>query len=64
MSINQYEILGLNKNATPDQIKKTYHAMVKKWHPDKCKGDNKKIAQQKISDITNAYKILGNQQKD
>ena len=63
MSVDHYEILGLDKFATADEIKKKYHAMVKEWHPDKYKGKNKKLAQQKISEINKSYEILGNKQK-
>ena len=48
MEISSYEILGIEKNSTQAQIKKAYHELVKKWHPDKCKGSFKKIAQQKL----------------
>lgn len=56
-----YEIMGLDRFSTDDQIKRAYRMMVKKWHPDRCK--NKTQAQQKITEINKAYEVLGNKAK-
>lgn len=58
-----YQILGVEKTATQPQIKKAYHDLVKKWHPDKCKGNMKKMAQQKIAEINKAYEQIGTVRK-
>ena len=43
MAKDYYEILGLDKNASDDDIKKAYRHLAKKWHPD-ANPDNKKEA--------------------
>jgi hypothetical protein len=44
-----YETLGVNKNATPDEIKKAYRTLVKKYHPDLHPGDE--AAAEKFKEI-------------
>lgn len=61
MSKNYYEILGVNKNASQDEIKKAYRQLAKKYHPDQNKGD--KEAEEKFKQINDAYDILKDQQK-
>lgn len=55
---NYYDILGLNKNATQDDIKKAYREMCKKYHPDRTGGDDTKI-----KEINEAYATLGDENK-
>ncbi|MEZ0535927.1 DnaJ domain-containing protein [Caldicellulosiruptoraceae bacterium PP1] len=57
-----YEVLGLQKGATKEEIKKAYLEMVKKYHPDKYK-DNplKDLAEEKLKEINEAYNILMNE---
>lgn len=50
-----YEILELKPSATEFEIKKSYHALSKKYHPDKCSDKN---ATQKFQEINSAYQIL------
>ena len=54
---NPYEILGVDKNATQEEIKKKYRALCKEHHPDK-NGD-----QEKFKEIGAAYEILSDEQK-
>lgn len=56
-----YEILGVSKTATQDEIKKAYRKKAHKFHPDKNPGD--KSAEAKFKEVNNAYEVLGDQQK-
>ncbi|MDR0449017.1 MAG: molecular chaperone DnaJ [Rickettsiales bacterium] len=56
-----YEILGVQKGAGESDIKKAYHKLVMKYHPDKNPGD--KDAEAKFKEISNAYDILRDPQK-
>ncbi|KAM3719801.1 DnaJ [Dirofilaria immitis] len=50
-----YQVLGISRRATIDEIKRAYKALVKEWHPDKNKKPN---AHEKFMAITRAYEIL------
>jgi len=52
-----YEVLGVGKNATEDEIKKAYRKMAMKYHPDKNQGD--KAAEEKFKEAAEAYDVLG-----
>jgi molecular chaperone DnaJ len=56
-----YEILGIPKNASEDQIKKAYRKLARKWHPDINPGNSE--AEQKFKDISMAYDVLGKPEK-
>jgi DnaJ family protein C protein 7 len=60
-----YKILGVEKTATEDELKKAYRKMALKWHPDKNSGseEQKKEAEVKFKDINEAYSILSDPQK-
>ena len=61
---NAYEILGLNKSSTEDQIKTAYRKMVKKYHPDKLRGvseDVVKMAKEKFQSVKDAYDAIRKQ---
>lgn len=51
-----YTILGVNKKATKDEIKKAYRSLAKKYHPDKTNGD--KVLEEKFKEISEAYEVL------
>lgn len=57
-----YQILGVSRDATPDEIKKAYRKLAMKYHPDKVKGD-KKQAEEKFKQISEAYAVLSNPDK-
>ncbi|MCC8175777.1 MAG: molecular chaperone DnaJ [Bacteroidales bacterium] len=56
-----YEVLGVSKNATADEIKKAYRKMAIKYHPDKNPGD--KEAEEKFKEAAEAYDVLSNEEK-
>ena len=52
-----YDILGISKNASGDDIKKAYRKQALEWHPDRHK-DNKEAAEKRFKEINEAYQIL------
>ena len=56
-----YEVLGVEKNASADEIKKAYRKAAVKYHPDKNPGD--KEAEEKFKEAAEAYDVLSNDQK-
>lgn len=58
---DHYDTLGIKKNATQEEIKKSYRNLAKKYHPD-TNPDNKR-AEDKFKDINEAYEILGDSNK-
>jgi molecular chaperone DnaJ len=58
-----YEILGLNKSANVDEIKKTYRTLALKFHPDRVPAEQKKEAEEKFKEISEAYAVLSDTEK-
>ncbi|MFC1668390.1 molecular chaperone DnaJ, partial [Chlamydiota bacterium] len=56
-----YEILGLSRTASSDEIKKSYRKLAVKYHPDKNPGD--KQAEERFKEISEAYEILSDDKK-
>lgn len=62
MSLDYYEVLGIEKSATADEIKKSYKKLAGKHHPDKNKG-NEEAAEKKFKEVKKAYEVLSDEQK-
>ncbi|XP_043700517.1 dnaJ homolog subfamily B member 1 [Telopea speciosissima] len=62
MGVDYYNILKVNRNATDDDLKKSYRRLAMKWHPDK-NPNNKKEAEAKFKQISEAYEVLSDPQK-
>jgi DnaJ-class molecular chaperone len=56
-----YEVLGVGRKASADEIKKSFRKLAKKHHPDSSKGDPKASA--RFNEINTAYEILGDEKK-
>ena len=57
-----YDILGVGKDASQDEIKKAYRKQAVEWHPDKHK-DDKEAAEKRFKEINEAYQILSDAEK-
>jgi molecular chaperone DnaJ len=57
-----YEILGLGRTATPDEIKSAYRKAALKWHPDRNPKD-KEVAEERFRESTEAYSVLSDAKK-
>uniref|UniRef100_A0A3Q1HLJ2 DnaJ heat shock protein family (Hsp40) member B2 n=1 Tax=Acanthochromis polyacanthus TaxID=80966 RepID=A0A3Q1HLJ2_9TELE len=60
--VDYYNVLGVPKTASQDDIKKAYRKLALKWHPDK-NPDNKEEAERKFKEVAEAYEVLSDKSK-
>ena len=63
MEKNYYDILEINRNASPEIIEKAYKTLVKKYHPDLQEDELKQEYEAKLKDINEAYEVLSDASK-
>ena len=56
-----YATLGVSRDATPEEIKKSFRKLARQYHPDTAK--NKKVAEEKFKEINEANEVLGDPEK-
>ncbi len=63
MARDYYEILGVGRTASDEQIKKAYRQQAKKYHPDLNNGDKGKQAEERFKEVNEAYSVLSDADK-
>lgn len=58
---SHYEVLGVSRKASPDEVKKAFRKLALEWHPDKHPGDAK--VEEKFKKIALAYEVLSDEKK-
>ncbi len=58
-----YEVLGVGRSASDDEIKKAYRKLAMKFHPDRNQGDKAAAAEEKFKEVKEAYEMLSDPQK-
>lgn len=63
MKKDYYEILGIKKDATVQQVKKAYRSMALRYHPDRVEEDKKAASEEKFKEVSEAYGVLSDVKK-
>lgn len=58
-----YDILGVSKGASAEELKKAYRKQALEWHPDRHQGSDKEAAEKRFKEINEAYQVLSDSQK-
>jgi len=58
---NFYEVLGLQREATPKEIKQAYRRAALHWHPDKAQAKDKELAEQRFKEVSEANSVLSDE---
>ncbi|MCI4355128.1 MAG: DnaJ domain-containing protein, partial [Thermoplasmata archaeon] len=57
-----YEVLGLSRSASTDEVKSAYRRLARQFHPDVNKGDTK-VAEERFKEVSEAYEVLADTEK-
>jgi len=56
--LDYYKVLGIERSASADELKKAYRKLAMKWHPDRHQGDGKEQAEKQFKKVSEAYEVL------
>jgi len=60
--VNYYKVLGLTRSASQKEVKRAYHKLAMKYHPDKVAADEKATAEATFKKVARAYEVLGDEE--
>lgn len=58
-----YEVLGVPRTASDEDVKRAYRKLALKWHPDRAKAEQRKAAEEKFKQVAEAYEVLSDPEK-